>query len=274
MMIVKNGDPVFRIQGKACGKTLDLETFGGALIIDSLSIKLVDDMYWPATIADMPMLRELAYTHFQNWQFKVWQAPAKGLGAKMSQIFNRMISNSLKSALETGSDDRDQKFDTFAQACPKHAPALIDMAYAGSMLGGSFLPGIEAGREMAIATNWTMLHGGSDDFPDIRLKPCTKVEEHLSGRFTKDLAIPWQKDFIACDEAFWPTSRPGKVNEGAAELVDWEINVGDYSPPAETTDAEKLQGETIYFNRYWKDLGFVKREAGNKFVNREVNRPP
>ena len=259
--------------GRACGKTANLKNTKGDSAIDGMSIKLIDDMFWPASMKDMPLLRELAYTSYQNEQFKIWQAPADAEGAKMSQLFTTMVSASLKTDLETGVDDRDLKFDAFVKAAPKYAPAMMDMANAGSMLGGSFLPGIEVGREAGVATNWTMMHGGTDVFPDIRFKPTEIADEHLSGRLTKDLAIPWQKDFIACDEAFWPTSRPGMVQElqGAVETtVEWQISRTDYTMPVGST---ALEQDVLYFNRYWKDLGFVRREAPQKFVNREMKRP-
>ena len=91
---------------------------------------------------------------------------------------------------------------------------MIDMAHLGAMLGGSFLPGIEVGREAGIATNWCLFHGATKYFPSIRFKPANKDAEHEPGTLTKDLAVPWTEDFKACDEVFWPTSGPGDDQAG------------------------------------------------------------
>ena len=72
---------------------------------------------------------------------------------------------------------------------------MIDMAHLGAMVGGSFLPGIEVGREAGISTNWSLFHGGTRYFPDIRFKPCDDVKEHTVGTLTKDLAVPWSEGF-------------------------------------------------------------------------------
>jgi len=268
--------------GKACGKTLNMRTKGPPRenTIDGHEIVQIDDMFWPVTIADMPLLRELAYTYLQHWQFQRWQAPVPGDGDKISFIFPRIVSPAIDAALTGGSDDRDVKFEELKLGASKYAPALLDMAHAGSALGGSFLPGIEVGREAGIALNWSMLHGATDDFPDIRFKRVDTPDAQFSGRLTKDLAIPWQVDFILCDEVFWPTSRPGFVleDDGTGTSTDalrrWPIFPDAYGHSDSNPTSLTLVEQMDYFNQYWWDLGFVKRESDTAFANREVNRPP
>ena len=72
-------------------------------------------------------------------------------------------------------------------------------------IGGVGLSGF--GREGGKADNWSLTHGATKYFPDLRFHPPTGTTPHTPGMLTKDLAIPWFNDFISCDETYWPTSR-------------------------------------------------------------------
>jgi L-lysine epsilon oxidase C-terminal domain len=118
------------------------------------------------------------------------------------------------------------------------------------MLGGSFLPGIEVGREGGRADNWSLTHGGTKYFPDFRFHPPTGTTPHKPGMLTKDLAIPWFRDFISCDETYWPTSRPQIVYHEQGFAYIW-LHAGFH----DTDD-------------YWRNLGFIRR-SGDAFVEKE-----
>jgi hypothetical protein len=225
----------------------------------------LDDLYWPVTTADMPMLRELAYTNLQYSHFSDW---ALASPTKLETIYDTMLGASLKAFLAADHDE-DAWFAKIVADAETYAPALLDMAHMGAMLGGSFLPGIEVGREAGVAQNWSLYHGGSPRFPDVRFDPCNGTTPHPPGMLTKDLAVPWQVDYAACNETYWPTSRPGKVvRETApgtfAEGQDWMI--GSLSVEAgESPDENKRR----YYRTYWTMLGFIRRETNDRFVERE-----
>jgi hypothetical protein len=257
--------PPLHDKGKLCGlpKSPPKSPLGAS---DDLPLELLDDMFWPATYADMPLLRELAFTPLQYKSFEKWQGdPAvKGVG----DIFKVMFPASLQSSF-AGPGDADQYFAAFLAERPNFAPAVIDMAHLGSMIGGSFLPGIEVGREGGIATNWSLFDGGSRYFPDLRFKPSRSTSGHTVGTLTKDLAVPWSKDFHECDETYWPTARPGMVLTASATQVKWL--------PTETELAHFLHKPSIssveYVKECWKALGFIRRNISDDFIEQESWRP-
>ena len=252
----------------------------------------LDDMYWPASFSDMPMLRELAFTHLQYDQFALWQAidfvPSAGTlsahNVRSDNIFDQIISPGLATSF-AGPGGADEHFSDFLAARPTFVPAMLDMAHLGAMIGGSFLPGIEVGREAGIGTNWSLFHGGTPYFPDIRFKPCDDIKEHTLGTLTKDLAVPWSEDFSDCDEAFWPTARPGMVFQTASESsrTHWML----YPKVESDTASERRPGDVIphlqrrivrdhragapavedeYVKEYWKSLGFIRRTSDDDFI--------
>jgi hypothetical protein len=283
-------------KGHLCGgdKSPPLEGPPGSSLSskDLTLLRYMDDMYWPASFADMPMLRELAFTHLQYDHFGLWQAidyaPSEGrhtaYNVRSDNIFDQIVPRGLATSF-AGTGDADDHFATFLAARPAFAPAMIDMAHLGAMLGGSFLPGIEVGREAGFSTNWSLFHGGTRYFPDIRFKPCDDVREHTVGSLTKDLAVPWSEDFAYCGEAFWPTSRPGMVFPTAAEadrkywmlypqvLADTAADTreGDIIPHlGRKTVRDQRTGnvavEDEYVHEYWKSLGFIRRTPNDDFI--------
>lgn len=262
-------------KGNLCGgrkSPVTANRLGSSLTTDLGLINLIDDMYWPATFADMPLLRELAYTPHQYAQFHGWQA--FGTDVRSSYIFDEVVAPALK-VIFAQADDADKHFSYFLVARPLYAPAMIDMAHLGAMLGGSFLPGIEVGREAGIAKNWCLFHGATKYFPSIRFEPCTKGEDHKLGTLTKDLAVPWTEDFKACDESFWPTSRPGRTTkDGTPTRHNWQITRGDTIPHLPLTDPAAGTGAVAasaveFVKEYWKALGFIRRDDTDKFIEQE-----
>jgi hypothetical protein len=221
----------------------------------------LDDMYWPINPKNMPLLRELAYTHVQFSHFEIWSSVKPD--PREVPIFTDLIAPSMQASLQTSQTDVDVHFDFILSKRPKHVPAMIDMASMGTMLGGSFLPGIEVGLEAGRRENWTLYHGACKNFPDVRFERSTSASssaEHFPGRLTKDLAIPWQRDYVACDEQFWPTSRPGRVRPNAGGVDDRHQWLIDKAPGVSDPD---------YYNAYWKELGFIRRTSDTEFQEDE-----
>jgi hypothetical protein len=228
-------------------------------------ISMLDDMFWPASFADMPLLRELAYTHLQYDNFLDWQGDPKNV--RLAAIFTEIVSPSLRTSFNAAGD-ADSYFAALLAERPRFAPAMIDMAHLGSMLGGSFLPGIEVGREGAIATNWCLFHGGTSYFADVRFKPARSTGNHTIGTLTKDLAVPWSKDYASCDEQFWPTARMGRVTTDGTNRVDWIMSNGQLATFLHRPAATFTEGD--YVKAYWKALGFVRRNSSDQFIEQEA----
>src|SRR5262249_50736797 len=141
----------------------------------------------------------------------------------------------------------DDYLDKLLKSLPRYAPAFLDMASMGKMLGGSFLPGIEGGREAGKPENWSLYRGGTRYFPDIRFYPQGATAPHGPGMLTKDLSVPWFADYIDCQENYWPTSRPQVVYQKNKPAYGWLV--GDIHAATDAT-----------FRVYWMQLGFIRRQ--------------
>jgi hypothetical protein len=140
---------------------------------------------------------------------------------------------------------------------PRYAPAFLDMAHMGKMLGGSFMPGIEVGREGARAENWSLLHGGTRYFPDLRFHPANRTTPHQPGMLTKDLAVPWFNDYISCNETYWPTSRPQVVYDEHGFAYQWLVGSRIGGAPG--------------LPHYWKQVGFIRRTSSGALIEEDTS---
>jgi hypothetical protein len=264
---------------KACGRVMTLSIAP----TEAESVKrlaYLDDMYWPATFSDMPMLRELAFTYVQYDQFGMWQAAEsvsytgemKDHTLRTANVLDQVVSPGLRTSF-AGAGDPDKHFSDYLATRPNFAPAMIDMAHLGSMIGGSFLPGIEVGREAGIARNWTLFHGGTSYFPDVRFKPCDIGAEHTIGTLTKDLAVPWTEDYKDCDETYWPTARPGDVYRTVGEREYWmnfpQTDPNDPEDGDIIPHLERRSSGAEYLQEYWKSLKFIRRRGDDHYVEDE-----
>lgn len=142
------------------------------------------------------------------------------------------------------------------------APALITpdgltRAALEPCVGGAFFPGIEAG--------WRVRDTLAYSAP-FRLDPAGL----RAGDVTKQMAVPWQADFMACRKElhnnpnappsqqtylWWPAQRPDDVLvQGSATLRAW-------------TDGFANTYQAMVDR--WQQLGFVVRDANNQFVETE-----
>jgi hypothetical protein len=128
----------------------------------------------------------------------------------------------------------------------------LDQAALENVIGGAFFPGIEA--------SWTLrdIYHYVEPF---RLNST----EIVPGDVTKQMALPWQADFLACSKddgvAWWPFARPDDVFfEGAAQSHPWAAG------------SEFTGGYQDMVDK-WMKLGFVVEKNG-KFVEVQRQIPP
>ncbi|RWC50477.1 MAG: hypothetical protein EOS55_00655 [Mesorhizobium sp.] len=253
-----HGHPDF---GHLCGGDVAPSAKPGLTPYEETVVPLMDDMYWPATAADMPLLRELAYTQIQYNHFQTWQAEPE---PRFTAIYPLIATSDFHLAVAAlPNANHEQYFDMMLRAESMFVPSLIDMACLGAMLGGSFLPGIEVGREAGVYTSWTLFHGATDFFPDVRFKKSNVAAPHTVGTLTKDLAVPWSEDFAACEEEFWPTSRPGIIADGAIRRR-WLPDENDMQHVL-----HHVPDRIEYVKTYWRELGFIRRDGANQLVETE-----
>ena len=122
---------------------------------------------------------------------------------------------------------------------PNVTPAGMDRAALEACVGGAFFPGIEA--------------GGLDD-PS---RPLLDVSNYLepfrldhtavsAGDLTYVMALPWQADFFACGDNWWPVPRPNEViPQGTSTALEWDRSIGSY---------EDMVNK-------WNTLGFIVRQG-------------
>ncbi|MDB4986675.1 MAG: hypothetical protein JWN04_1853 [Myxococcaceae bacterium] len=125
----------------------------------------------------------------------------------------------------------------FDSLSAREQPAALDRAALDECIGGPFYPGIEVGYLMARADTYGA--------------PFRIATHHPAGFLTSGLAVPWQADFHACDERWWPAQRPVSVyREGVSAPQPWITVSRDALITA------------------WADLGFIRRD-GERYVERE-----
>jgi peptidoglycan hydrolase-like protein with peptidoglycan-binding domain len=116
--------------------------------------------------------------------------------------------------------------------------AALDRAALEGCIGGPFYPGIEASYLIA---------------RDDTYESPFRIDRKLApGSLTEALAVPWQADFQACQERWWPAQRPTSVFRESSETAhDWTAGI----------DMEGMVER-------WADLGFIRRDGG-RYVERE-----
>ncbi|MFG2978509.1 LodA/GoxA family CTQ-dependent oxidase [Streptomyces sp. NPDC048331] len=128
-------------------------------------------------------------------------------------------------------------------------PRGLDRAALEACVGESFTPGIEAGAFFKDLKNW------AQPYEDFRFAP--RLEE---GAVTERMAIPWQADFWACADNWWPVPRPNQVVPGDQPELGHQ----------EWTRAWAEDMNDMPKN--WDALGFVRPDGEGRL--REVERHP
>ena len=129
-------------------------------------------------------------------------------------------------------------------------PEGLDRAALDACVGAAFLPGIEAGR--------FLIDKNSQGEPKHWKKPYERLrfaDTVQPGDVTAQMAVPWQADFAACGQGWWPVPRPNQVfPKGQTRRASW---------------TRGLQGAADMVRR-WTRLGFVVRDRDGRYV--EVGR--
>lgn len=120
----------------------------------------------------------------------------------------------------------------------------LDRAGLDSTVGGSFFPGIEASRFVREQSTWSAPFRIRENIP--------------AGALTEGMALPWQTDFLACRQTWWPANRPGWVKSRDPQdptvftRANWE-------PATSTESFTKID---------WTKTPFVVRD-GDAFLESE-----
>jgi hypothetical protein len=119
-------------------------------------------------------------------------------------------------------------------------PDGLDRAALEACVGAAFFPGIEAGGRSA---------GNRPILEAAYAAPFRLDHAHVdavSGRISSSLALPWQADFQACGDNWWPVPRPNDViAQASGAQVRWQRDVNSMD--------KMVTG--------WHRLGFVVRQG-------------
>ncbi|GAA4236686.1 hypothetical protein GCM10022254_46950 [Actinomadura meridiana] len=125
-------------------------------------------------------------------------------------------------------------------------PEGLDRAALHACVGAAFLPGIEGGRFFIEKDSHNKPKNWAQPYQALRF--ATHVRP---GDVTARMALPWQGDFWACDELWWPVPRPNQaIPKGTQTYQNWIRNVD--------TGGEMVQK--------WRKLGYVLRDGTGKYV--------
>lgn len=108
-------------------------------------------------------------------------------------------------------------------------PEALDRGALDGSAGTPFYPGIES---------WNIF-----EQPALYAGPLRIGADARPGDLTMANALPWQADYLDCDETWWPVQRPTHVTRGTRPLQPWV-------PP----DWELDYGAMV---KHWWTLGFV-----------------
>ncbi|WP_052681305.1 LodA/GoxA family CTQ-dependent oxidase [Saccharothrix sp. ST-888] len=127
-------------------------------------------------------------------------------------------------------------------------PDGLDRSALEAAVGTVFEPGIEAGRFFLNKDNWAQPHG-SLRF-DRKIGP---------GDVSARMAVPWQADFFACGEFWWPVSRPNQVlPKAGSDYLAWDRGIGNIRRMVD----------------FWDHPGFVVAVGSAGYLERQRRQPP
>jgi hypothetical protein len=142
--------------------------------------------------------------------------------------------------------DLDAPAPLFEQiADPREQVRALDRAGLESCVGGSFFPGIEGSRRLRDPGVWAV--------------PFRLRSDLEAGEITEGMSLPWQTDFLACADDWWPAQRPNHVR------------VRNLAPPPALIRAawdRQSGGDAAFVGGNWAKMGFVVPD-GAAFVEDE-----
>ncbi|HEX7137005.1 MAG TPA: LodA/GoxA family CTQ-dependent oxidase [Vicinamibacterales bacterium] len=85
-------------------------------------------------------------------------------------------------------------------------PAGLDRAHLARTTGSGFFPGIEASRYFA----------ERQFYPNFYRAPFRIANDVKPGALTERMSLPWQSDYAACRQTWWPAQRPNWIRISAS----------------------------------------------------------
>lgn len=135
------------------------------------------------------------------------------------------------------------KMPEFKRIPIQQQPDALTRAALEACIGGPFFPGIECTYLAAQPQTYEQPFRIQQGFPP--------------GYLTERMALPWQADFLACGELWWPAQRPVTVTTAAGELAAFSRGIQGFSGMV----------------RWWQELGFVV-QTGAEFHESERGQIP
>lgn len=133
----------------------------------------------------------------------------------------------------------------------KLQPEALDRAALEGTTGSPYYPGIESWRIMKPAELF------------VPGKPLRMRANTQPGDLTIGNAVPWQADFLDCNDVWWPVQRPNEVTRDGKPLQWWV--------PARWRPNEDYSDYAAMVTGWW-ELGFVvTRDDGATFEEDEGN---
>ncbi|WP_290062527.1 LodA/GoxA family CTQ-dependent oxidase [Amycolatopsis solani] len=131
---------------------------------------------------------------------------------------------------------------SFPEPGDADTPAGLDKAALENCVGRALYPGIEAGAFLLERTNYVDDFTVGGEHVSFRLGPAVRP-----GDVTAGMSVPWQSDFHACRNNWWPAPRPDQVTTPGQGTQNWNRGA---------TAVEDFVGGR------WARLGFVTRRDG------------
>jgi len=135
-----------------------------------------------------------------------------------------------------------------------HQPAALDLAALEGTAGTPFYPGIES---------WKIMRN-----PELYAAPLRMQRGVRPGDLTIGNALPWQADYLDCNDTWWPVQRPTHVTRDGRPLQRW-------APPGWGGRSDHADYNAMV--HHWWRLGFVvSHDGGASFVEveREIEDGP
>lgn len=127
-------------------------------------------------------------------------------------------------------------------------PAALDRAAVDGTCGTPFYPGIESWNVMQL----TALYAA----------PMRISADVRPGDLTMGNALPWQSDYMDCNDGWWPVQRPNHVTRDGQVLQPW-------APPEWFADGKEQYDQMV---QHWWRLGFVTTQnSGATYEEQERN---
>jgi L-Lysine epsilon oxidase N-terminal/L-lysine epsilon oxidase C-terminal domain/von Willebrand factor type A domain len=167
-------------------------------------------------------------------------AKLKGSGGDMPMLNSAQLTDTQQAAMSAwNSGNFSNDWAGIPTPATTITPDGLDRAALENCVGMAFYPGIEAGGIAA------------QPIVDVTLfsEPFRLDHGQVSaGDITANMACPWQADFNACADNWWPVPRPNQViPQGGGSYQDWARGVGS------ADDMVTL----------WSTLGFVVDQGGS-----------